>query len=275
MDPKATDKRRLQQVQTQDLTESRLNDDFVYWLKKNGSNYLLVVLLAACAALGYNFWQRKNVEKSSVAWSELAQATLPEALEQLAKDHAEVPQMAMIALLSAADRRLAQIRSGELTPKLGDTPAVMLDDASRKIAQDAADEDYVKSAELAIQVAGGKRENAIAIVLPTLFGRAAICESRGDFTGAKNFLDEAAKLAGDRWPDFAKLAEWRAAETLTLATPVQMPSAAQLPAKPTPATPVAPTGDDLFQQLIQEQTTTTPASGDAPASTSPAPGNGG
>lgn len=52
MDP--NDKKRLSQVQTQDLTESRLNDDFVYWLKKNGTNTLLVVLIALCAFLGFN-----------------------------------------------------------------------------------------------------------------------------------------------------------------------------------------------------------------------------
>ncbi len=52
MDPKAPDQRRLNQVQTQDLTESRVNDDFVFWLKKHGSNYLLVVLVAAVGVMG-------------------------------------------------------------------------------------------------------------------------------------------------------------------------------------------------------------------------------
>ena len=52
MDQKAPDKKRLAQVQTQDLTESRVNDDFVFWLKKNGSNYLLVVLLVAVGIMG-------------------------------------------------------------------------------------------------------------------------------------------------------------------------------------------------------------------------------
>ena len=35
--------KRLNQIQTGTLTESRLNDDFVYWLKTKGLNYLLVV----------------------------------------------------------------------------------------------------------------------------------------------------------------------------------------------------------------------------------------
>jgi predicted negative regulator of RcsB-dependent stress response len=272
---------RPSQVQTQDLTESRINEDFVFWLKKNGSNYLLVVLLAACAALGYNYWQRKQIEKSSVAWEELGQATIPESLDEVAKAHANVPQVAMIAELSAGDRRLAQIRSGELTPKQGDTPAVLLDEATRKITQDAADANYTKAADIAVKLANGSREQAITVVLPTLFGRAAVAESRGDFEGSRKLLEEAAALAGSRWPGYEKLAKWRANETLTLATAVPLPTAAQLPVKTT--TPVAPAGggDDLFQQLIQEQATQgaageTPAETPAPApAPAPEPGSGG
>ncbi len=276
---------RPSQVQTQDLTESRINEDFVFWLKKNGSNYLLVILLAACAALGYNYWQRKEVEKSTVAWEELGQATIPESLDEVAKAHANVPQVAMIAELSAGDRRLAQIRSGELTPKQGDTPAVLLDEATRKITQDAADANYTKAAEIAVKLANGSREQAITVVLPTLFGRAAVAESRGDFEGSRKLLEEAAALAGNRWPGYEKLAKWRANETLTLATAVPLPTAAELPVKAT--TPVAPAsgGDDLFQQLIQEQAAQeqsapppAPANGstEQPSSSSPeTPGAGG
>lgn len=267
MDPKSTDKRRLQQVQTQDLTESRINDDFVYWLKKNGSNYLLVVLLAACAALGYNYWQRKNVEKASTAWSELGQAEMPDSLERVAKEHADNPQVAMIALLSAGDRRLAQLRSGEEIAKQGDTPAKLFTDESRKIFQDAAYEDYLKAGEIAVKLANGNKQQAISVFLPTIFGRAAICESRGDFEGSKRLLDEAAQLAGDRWPSYEKLAKWRATETLTLATPVELPLTAQLPT-PAPTTPVqVPTpGDDLYEAALKEQ-----AAQNATGTTEPAP----
>ena len=272
MQPKDNDKRRLQQgVQTQDLTEGRLNDDFVFWLKKNGSNYLLVVLLAACAALGYNYWQRKGIEKSSVAWTELGQATMPEALEGVAKDHAEVPQVAMIAWLSAADRRLGQLRTGELTSKAGDTPAVLLDAATRKITEDAAYDDYTKAGDIAIKLASGNRANAITVLLPTLFGRAAIEESRGDFEASQKLLDEAAVVAGDRWPTFANLAKWRATETLTLASPIMIPSAAQLPMKAPSAVPTAPSGDDLFNQLLLEQAAQDAAAAAAPVGVDPAP----
>lgn len=266
MDPKATDKQRLRQVQTQDLTESRVNDDFVFWLKKNGMNYLLVGLIAACGVLGWNWWKRKQVERTAVAWTELSQATQPESLEALAKEHAEIPQAAMFAYVSAADLRMRQIALNELTPRQGDTPAVPLDDAGRKIAQDAAYEDYEKAAEIATRIAGGDASTAALVVVPSLFGRAAICESRGDLEGARKYLSEAEKIAGDRWPRLAEIAKLRIDGLVALATPLAMPAQAELPVKAMPeVAPVA--GDTLFQDLIREQQNATGApttGGDAP-----------
>ena len=258
MDSPANDKKRLNQVQTQDLTESRINDDFVYWLKNNGMNYLLVVLIAACAFLGFNYWQRQTVEKTATAWSDMMSATLPEALEQVAKDHSDVPQVAMMALLSAGDLRLRQIQSGIVSPAVGTTPAVVLDDAGRKIAQDAADEDYRSAADLATKAAGGSRSNAALVVLQSLFGRAAIAESRGDIDASSKLLAEAETTAGENWAPIAKLAKARIEGLVALATPVTLPRNADLPA-PAPATPATAPGagtgaaDDLFNSLINEQ----------------------
>ena len=280
MDPK-TDKKRLSQVQTQDLTESRLNDDFVYWLKKNGTNTLLVVLIALCAFLGFNVWQRKNLEKTSVAWSELGQATLPEAFEQIAKDHADIPQAAMMALLSAADLRLRQLQSGVLVAEVRDaqgtvtTPAVALDDAGRKVAQDAAEEDYSKAADIALKLAGTNSNNAAIVLLQSYFGRAAVAESRGNFDGAKQWLTKAESEAGTAWAPIAKLAKSRIDGLVALATPMQLPKNADLPVKAQPAASGGPAGaTDLFQQVIQEQQKAGETPAPAPAPT-PAPGSTG
>jgi predicted negative regulator of RcsB-dependent stress response len=274
---------RPSQVQTTDLSESRINDDFVFWLKKQGPNYLLVALLAACAAMGYNLWQRKQVEKSSLAWQDLQKASIPEEFDVVAKTHATVLQVAMMANMQAGDLRLGQIRSGELIAKQGETPAVLLDEATRKATQDAADANYASAADLAVKIAGGKRENAITVVLPTLFGRAAVAESRGDFEGSRKLLEEAATFAGTRWPQYEKLAKWRASETLTLATAIPIPTAAELPVKPVAPAPGGATGtgsgDALFDELIREQAAqetpggTAPSEGAAPAV--PVPGAGG
>lgn len=289
MDP-ATDKKRLSQVQTQDLTESRLNDDFVYWLKKNGMNTLLVVLIAACAVLGFNLWRQKQTAKTAQAWSEVLSERMPESLEQLAKDHADVPQAAMIALLRAGDLRLAQIQSGVQTAEVRDqatgqvtAPAVTLDAAARKIAQDAADENYMKASDLALKVAGGSKANAALVTLQTLFGRAAVAESRGDLEAAKKLLEQAESEAGTNWAPIAKLAKSRIDGLVALATPITMPKNADLPAPPAApaagdatggAAPAA--GGDLFQEIVNEQQKSgaapAPAPGSTPGTDAPKPG---
>jgi predicted negative regulator of RcsB-dependent stress response len=287
MDQKAPDKSRLRQVQTTDLTESRLNDDFVYWLKKNGSNYLLVVLLVACGILGWNYYQRQQVMKSAVAWSDLATASdsrMPEPLEQVAKDHASVPQVAIMALISAGDLRLGQIQRSELSPAVGTTPAVPLDAAARKIAQEAADDNYAKAAQLASQFAAGNDANVAPILFSSLFGRAAVAESRGDFEASKKFLDQAATIAGERWPRIAEVAKSRVAGLVALATPVAVPLAAEIPVKTTAPAPTPAASDDVFNTILQEQQTgsggapapapVTPPPAPAPAPT-PAPSSGG
>ena len=50
---------RLAQVQQSELTESRVNEDFVEWLKKWGNSILLVILLIALAGVAWNWWQQK------------------------------------------------------------------------------------------------------------------------------------------------------------------------------------------------------------------------
>jgi hypothetical protein len=272
MSDKAPDQNRQRQVQTQDLTESRLNDDFVFWLKRHGMNYLLVALLVACGFMGYNWWQRKQIEKATVAWDEFVQASLPESLEQVAKDHEVFPQVAVTALLRAADLRLQQIQTGEASPKVGDTPAVPLDGAGRKIAQEAADENYAKAADLATRATEGDRSRAVPVVVPSLFGRAAIAESRGDFDAARGFLEDAAKVAGDRWPRLVEIANNRLAGLADLEKPIALPKQSELFVRTEEPAPALPQ-DDLFNAIIEEQATGDGASGgDAPAAPeTPAP----
>ena len=56
---------RLKQVQTTDLTDSRLNHEFVAWLKTSGMNYLLMLLLVACAFLAWDWWNRSRMKRAT------------------------------------------------------------------------------------------------------------------------------------------------------------------------------------------------------------------
>ena len=68
---------RLKEVQTTDLTDSRVNRDFVDWLKTKGMNYLLLALLALCAFFAWEWYQQQSVLARDQAWADLTNATSP------------------------------------------------------------------------------------------------------------------------------------------------------------------------------------------------------
>ena len=54
------DRERLKDVQTSDLKDDRLNEDFVLWLKTKGPSWLLVFLVAIVAYLFIVNWQQQE-----------------------------------------------------------------------------------------------------------------------------------------------------------------------------------------------------------------------
>ena len=49
------DQDRLKDIQTADISESNVNEDFVQWMNKKGPSYLLVFMLVV---VGYLFYIR-------------------------------------------------------------------------------------------------------------------------------------------------------------------------------------------------------------------------
>lgn len=250
-----TDRKRLRQVQSTDLTEGRLNDDFVYWLKTSGLNYLLLVLVAIAAFMGFHAWKKKDQEKRQNAWSELGQATLPEALADIAERHAGIDSVALIAWLSAGDAHLRDLQTGTIggggqnpdgTPILGEPMTA----EQRTIALDAADRYYQK----VIDTTKDRRElpGMQPFVLSALFGKAAIAESRGDVAAAKAALTEAESLATGTYPRYAGHAKTRIETLAMLETPIRIPAKAELPVKAAPAA-AAPSVEDELLKSLQEQ----------------------
>ena len=43
------DRERLKDIQTADLSESHVNEDFVHWLKTKGPSYLLIIMIVIVA----------------------------------------------------------------------------------------------------------------------------------------------------------------------------------------------------------------------------------
>ena len=71
------DRERLKDVQTSDLKDDRLNEDFVVWLKTKGPTWLLMILVAVVAYLYIVNWKQGQINYRNEAWIPLAQAHMP------------------------------------------------------------------------------------------------------------------------------------------------------------------------------------------------------
>ncbi len=109
------DDRQRQITEGAGLQESRINQDFIDWLNKWGTVILTVVLVIALTWVGWNWWQRKQLETLDTAFADLDQAILagsPDGLLAVAaeyRDRAAVPQLAQV---HAADIFLQAARRG-------------------------------------------------------------------------------------------------------------------------------------------------------------------
>lgn len=254
------DRNRLKQIQTSDTTDSRLNQEFVDWLRTKGLNWALVLMIALCAVMGWNLWKQRRERIRNEAWQDLADATLPAAYEDVAARFKDIDSVAPWALLAAADRYLTAVQTGV---RFDRTP----DAADYRLTPEATQEFLQSSDRLYAEVLNMSTEAPRAgFRLNALFGRAAVYESTGKIDEARGFLQEAVRTATEAgFPELASVAEERMATLNEVAQRVELPTVAQLPVEPAAAPSQAPVvNDDLIRQLL------TPSESDA-APTTPQP----
>jgi predicted negative regulator of RcsB-dependent stress response len=274
--------RRLKNMQQADLTESRVNDDFLHWLKTWGQNILLAVLVVAALAMGYFWWSQKKEQARDEAWSELASASLPAALEEVAAKHEGKDAVAPFAEILAADRYLQAVMSNQRFDREASAADAALTPELRTEWLKEADRLYAK---VATRMANAKRPGEYGFLFGALFGRAAVAEDMGDLKAAEGFLKEIEAKSKDT--DFAStgtLAAKRLESLQTLATKVELPSrpaplaapaaipdltAPGAPSILTPTATPAPAGspsasDDIVKQLQGSGTGSAPAPAPAP-----------
>jgi len=269
--------RRLKNMQQADLTESRVNDDFLHWLKTWGQNILLAVLVVAALAMGYFWWSQKKEQARDEAWSELGAASLPAALEEVAAKHEGKDAVAPFAEILAADRYLQAVTSNQRFDREASAADAALTPELRTEWLKEADRLYAK---VATRMADAKRPGEYGFLFGALFGRAAVAEDMGDLKAAEGFLKEIEAKSKDT--DFAAdgtLAAKRLESLQALAAKVELPSRPAPPAAPTaipdltaPGAPsiLAPTAtpapadgssasDDIVKQLQGSGTGSAPA----------------
>lgn len=263
-----TDRRRLQAIQQTDLTESRLNQEFVEWLKTKGMNWLLVILLGLCAWMGWNWWRDRQAKARDAAWASLSSATLPAALEEVAATHQGVDAVDALALLGAADRYLASVQSGVRFDRDSGAEDAAVTPELRTEWLTTANTLYDKALARAGAVNGTISPNspALVVAISALFGKAAVAESQGDVAGAKQALDNVIAAAKEKYPPLAKVAEARRDSLSQLASITSLPSRADLPSKGATTPLEAPVVNDQFIRDLLLPAGAVSTSGTAPKS---------
>ncbi|MCH2160836.1 MAG: hypothetical protein MK085_03070 [Phycisphaerales bacterium] len=241
---------RLKEVQTSDLTDSRLNHEFVGWLKTKGLNYLLAILLVACAFLGWDLYLRRGEEARNQAWADLASATMPQTLvDSVAREHADIDSVANIALLRAADTWLQAVRTNTEPGLAGEDPVALTPERRTELLA-MADDTYAD-----VLARGGKMPGFAGkpFVMAALFGQAAVAESRGEADQARGHLEQVVVIAEPEYSGIGAQAKSRLEDLDTIAAGMALPGEATLASAGDDETPFTiPVADRLLEVFEPE-----------------------
>ena len=239
------DRERLKDVQTSDLKDDRLNEDFVLWLKTKGPSWLLVILVAIVAYLFIVNWQQQEARHRNEAWIALLEAQLPTSLEDVAAQYPDVDSVAHQARIRAANMYL---RSVHLNREVGS-----MSDARTELTPEDRDFNLDRADALYGQVradVGGADEHLLLLVT-ALNGQAAVAESRGDTDTAKSLYEQSAAAAGTTFPFMAARASNRAESVDRYQMEIEIPEAPAIDTTQIPMLPdtEAPTAEELSNPL--------------------------
>ena len=228
------DRQRLKEVHQTDLTESRINEDFLDWLKSNGPTWLLVILVAMCVFIGVQRYKTYKVNHRNEAWAAFFEARLPGSYEDVANNYEDVGQLANLSRLQAAEELLRLVQAGmalDATLAPDDLNDPENDPASEPLT-DELREQYLARADGLYQqvIAADDGSMALALYVVNAYnGRAAIAESRGDAEAARDFYLKVAQRAEAAFPAQAAIARQRAEDAARYTQAVTIPAAEDMP----------------------------------------------
>lgn len=261
------------------LEESKLNVEFIEWLRRWSSPILVVTAAIVLAFVLYGRWQASRQQRVDQAFRELELARTagnPQALLVVAETFEAQGAVGLLARLAAADAYLRAarmgLRPGVPVPASGPVPPDdLLSQAERDdiLAQAATlYEDVLRRSE--------SQPGRVLHALGAAYGLAAVAECRGDLNGARSAYERAARLAERAgFAHEAALARRRLEQLDGLDDPPRLYSRADLPAvaDTTPASGVVPAAPGPSPEPQFQLPGATP---DAPApDDSPLPPSGG
>ncbi len=236
---------RLKDVHATDLTESRVNEDFVEWLKTKGPQYLLMGLIGVAIYLGVIRWKQYKVTYVTNAWTELAACRLPGSFEDVAALYADVYGLPQQALRAAADTWLSAVQTNRTLGDGTDAAAPALTDEQRL--------DYLAQAERLYHALANADDGSLGATLyavSAMQGLAVVFECKGEIDEAMRWYESAAVRAEDYYPDLARRVRERASTSSDYTEPITLPTQAELPTPATPATREPTTISDPLRDLL-------------------------
>jgi hypothetical protein len=207
---------------------------FWTWWEKWGLWTLTSVALALAIVAVFRWVSASRAAAHERAWGELAGATSPESLRQVALENVNDPAVWALAQLRSGDLLLARVVDPESADAKNATTKPSLGAGSRSPEEERAFN--LKAAEDAYKAVLSGKDVPVIIQLNARLGLAAIAESHEDWAKAHESYQAAIKQAGDAYPMIKSQATAR--EALLDRLPASLAfSPEKPPAPPVSATP--------------------------------------
>jgi hypothetical protein len=222
------DQDRLKDIQTADLSDSNVNEDFVHWLKTKGPSYLLIVMIVIVSYLFFVRYQQGETAHRAEAWIAYLEAQasgLPASHEDVAKSYADIDSIEALGLLSAGDAYLKSIVTGLAIGSNTDISSALAEE-DRTFYLEKADNLYA----MVVQLDDETPASAL-LTVSALNGRAAIAEATGDVDRAEGFYINVITRIEDQYPALAQQAQSRINTLVPLATETVLPTDAEVSAR--------------------------------------------
>jgi predicted negative regulator of RcsB-dependent stress response len=227
------DRNRLKEVHQTDLTESRINEDFLDWLKTNGPTWVLVILVAVVVFIGVQRYKQYKASHRNEAWQAFFDARLPGSYEDVANTYEGVGQVASLARLQAAEELLRFVQAGRALD--ASVTEEHLENSEEEPASEALSEElrtqYLDRADRLYEEVIASDDGSTGFTIHAMNaynGRGAIAEARGDAEKAREFYLKAAQRVASSFPAQAEVAEERAETAGTYVHNVTLPDAADV-----------------------------------------------
>ena len=246
------DRDRLKEVHQTDLTEGKINEEFVDWLKTKGPTYLLVILVGLAAWLLIVRFKQQKQNHLDAGWTEFLSAQLPGSLEDVAAKYADLSGLPQLANLRAADFYLQAVVTQ--MPLGADLTATVVDPLTTEDR-----EDYLARADRIYQAVIDADEGSLGETLPAVAainGKAAVAESRGETERAWHWYLQAADRATAHYPELAERARELAETVYRFSEPIFLPAEADLPPVAASIVLERATIDTALRDLIQTDSPT-------------------